>query len=80
MSDIHIIDMSPSISRSYLNKVELFRERLGELQRECREKNIPVMIIVEGWCAAGISSAVNELLLSLDSRGTSVHPIGEATE
>ncbi|HAA77202.1 TPA: phosphate--AMP phosphotransferase [Candidatus Latescibacteria bacterium] len=47
--------------------------RLGELQREAREIGMPVILVFEGWGAAGKGSQINRLLLALDPRGVRVH-------
>jgi polyphosphate:AMP phosphotransferase len=47
--------------------------RLGELQREALSLKIPVVLLFEGWGAAGKGSQINRLLLSLDPRGVTVH-------
>jgi polyphosphate:AMP phosphotransferase len=49
------------------------RERLGVLQREFRDKKIPVIIIFEGWRVSGISDTINRLTYALDPRGYRVH-------
>ena len=45
-------------------------EHLAYLQRKLMEKNIPVMIILEGAYASGKGRITNELLLGLDARYT----------
>jgi polyphosphate kinase 2 (PPK2 family) len=66
---------------------DAFRERadaleleLGLLQRRARELSIPVIIVFEGWDAAGKGTMINRLMLTLDARGFTVHPIGPPTE
>ena len=49
------------------------RERLGVLQREFRDRKIPVILVFEGWRFSGISNAVNRLTYALDPRGCRVH-------
>jgi polyphosphate:AMP phosphotransferase len=49
------------------------RERLGVLQREFRDKKIPVIILFEGWRVSGISETINRLTYALDPRGYRVH-------
>jgi AMP-polyphosphate phosphotransferase len=55
-------------------------EKLGELQRTCREKQIPVMIVFEGWDAAGKGTMINRLMLALDARGYKVQPTNPPNE
>ncbi len=52
----------------------------GELQRECRELGIPIMIIFEGFSAAGKGTMINRLIHPLDPRGFKVFTTGKATE
>ena len=40
-------------------------EQLGELQRVCREKKIPVMIAFEGYGAAGKGLQIGNLIQAL---------------
>ena len=49
--------------------------KLGELQRDVREQKIPTIIVFEGWDAAGKGTMINKLILTLDPRGFTVHPI-----
>ena len=49
-------------------------EQLGELQRVCREKKIPVMIRVEGYGAAG-KLQIGNLIQALDPRGFKVYAV-----
>ncbi len=49
--------------------------RLGELQRELRAAEIPLIILMNGWDAAGKGTAINRLLRPLDPRGFKVHAI-----
>ena len=53
---------------------------VGILQRDLRDKKIPVMIVVEGWNASGITMVMNELIQFLDPRGFSLHSIGSPTD
>jgi polyphosphate:AMP phosphotransferase len=46
--------------------------RLAALQRRAKELDIPVVIVFEGWNAAGKGTLINELILPLDPRGFNV--------
>ncbi len=50
--------------------------RLGACQRAAREAGIPVLIVWEGWDAAGKGTAINRLAHALDPRGFQVHLTG----
>ena len=47
--------------------------RLGVLQRQCRAEKIPVMIVFEGFGAAGKGVQINRLIQFLDPRGFDVY-------
>ncbi len=47
--------------------------RLGELQRLAKDRGVPVIVLFEGWDAAGKGTLINELILPLDPRGFTVH-------
>ncbi|WP_332691244.1 polyphosphate kinase 2 family protein [Halalkalibacter lacteus] len=49
--------------------------RLLRLQRALHEQNIPVILIFEGWDAAGKGGAIKRATERLDPRGYTVHPI-----
>ena len=55
-------------------------EQLGELQRVCREKKIPVMIAFEGYGAAGKGLQIGNLIQALDPRGFKVYAVKNETE
>ena len=54
--------------------------RLGECQRAARGAGVPVVIVLEGWDAAGKGTLINSLTQALDPRGFKVHPICAACE
>lgn len=55
-------------------------ERLGLLQRECKEAGIPVMIVFEGMGASGKGTQINRLIQALDPRGFDVYANDKSTE
>jgi len=57
----------------FRREIEALRLRLGALQRELRERGVAVVILFEGWDAAGKGTIINRLLPALDPRGFSVH-------
>lgn len=70
MDDLKTLDMSLSFPRKGFNKLlKEKQEQLGELQREIRDKGIPVIIVVDGWFTSGKSEIINSIVQSLDSRG-----------
>ncbi|PIE32430.1 phosphate--AMP phosphotransferase [candidate division KSB3 bacterium] len=75
------IDLSKCIEKdeykAILPELEL---RLGELQREARALQIPVMVVFEGWDAAGKGTLINRLIQTFDPRGCVVHPTNAPNE
>ena len=49
------------------------QERLGILQREIRDRRIPVIVLIEGWNASGITMSTREIIRSLDPRGFTLY-------
>jgi AMP-polyphosphate phosphotransferase len=54
--------------------------RLAALQREIKALGIPVIVVFEGWSAAGKGTLINEMILPLDPRGFTVHSARGPTE
>lgn len=75
------MDLTKKISKSeYKEKIVELQSRLGALQRECKELEIPVMIVFEGFDAAGKGVQIGKMIQSLDPRGFQVHPINGETK
>lgn len=75
------IDLSKTITKKE------FKKRMGELepqiallQRQLKSKGIPVMIVFEGFGAAGKGTQINRLIQMLDPRGFTVHSIDAETK
>lgn len=60
--------------------MEAFSPKLGRLQRELRAAGIPVLIVFEGFGAAGKGYQIGRLIEALDPRGFAVHAIGKESE
>lgn len=54
--------------------------RLGELQRAIQAAGVPVVIVFEGWEAAGKGEAIGRLATALDPRGFKVYSTVPPTE
>ena len=68
------IDLSRKVGKQdYRAAKEPLDLRLAALQRTCHEHRIPILVVFEGWDAAGKGTAINELILPLDPRGFEVH-------
>ncbi len=68
------IDLGVTIEKeTYRAEKDRLATRLGELQRTLHEMEIPVLILFEGWDAAGKGTLINELLMPMDPRSFRVH-------
>ncbi|MEN6397064.1 MAG: polyphosphate:AMP phosphotransferase [Methanoregula sp.] len=63
--------------KTFAGKIAPLQERLGELQRQLRDERIPVIIVIEGWNASGITMTIQELIRFLDPRGFTLSSIGK---
>lgn len=75
------LDLSLSLDKSeYKSQIEPLMRELRNLQRKCWQQKIPVVVVVEGWAAAGKGKLVKTALDYLDPRGFKVHPTLAPTE
>jgi len=75
------LDMSGRMDKAeYKIQVDALERRLGEAQRGARRAEVPVVILFEGWEAAGKGTLINRLALHLDARGFNVHAVRPPTE
>ena len=75
------VDLSKEMSKEeYKEKMTQLEARIGRLQRECKALKIPVMIVFEGFGAAGKGLQIGKLIQSMDPRGFQVYPIKNETE
>lgn len=76
------IDLTKKMEKeAYKTRMENMMPRLSRLQRECKELGIPVMIVFEGFGAAGKGVQISKLISALDPRGFSVYAIdGESKD
>jgi polyphosphate kinase 2 (PPK2 family) len=54
--------------------------QVGQCQREARAAGAPVIVVLEGWDAAGKGTLLNRLAQALDPRGFKVHLLLAPTE
>jgi polyphosphate kinase 2 (PPK2 family) len=73
------VDLNVELQKEEFKKIapELALE-LAELQRKAKELKIPVVVVFEGWDAAGKGTLVNDLILPLDPRGFTVYTTVDA--
>lgn len=70
------IDMDKALDEStYDKRLKYFGGRLHELHFRTYEKRIPVLILFEGWDAAGKGGAIRRLVRQFDPRGYEVIPV-----
>ena len=75
------IDLYGKMKKSdYKAALDPLAAHLGELQRTARDLGIPVLVILEGWDAAGKGTLLNRLLLPLDPRGFKVYNVSNPSE
>ncbi|WP_143320741.1 polyphosphate:AMP phosphotransferase [Clostridium sp. HBUAS56010] len=75
------IDLSKTIEKeAYKKQIKEQRERLGQLQRKCKDANIPVMVVFEGMGASGKGAQINHLIQALDPRGFDVYANDKSTK
>jgi len=55
---------------------EQVSRRLGALQRQAREAQVPVLLVFEGWQTAGLGTVIGRILAALDPRGYKLHTFG----
>ena len=75
------IDLSKKIKKKEYNEmIAPAKLTLARLQREARDKELPVIIVFEGWDASGKGTLINHLILPMDPRGYQVYTIHDPTE
>ncbi len=75
------LDLTKSMSdKEYKRRMEVLEPELSRLQRELKAEHIPVIIVFEGFGAAGKGYQINKLIHALDPRGFYVHSIGPESE
>jgi polyphosphate:AMP phosphotransferase len=78
---LETVDLSAELAKSeYKDTQDALDLRLGELQRSVRAAGIPVIVVFEGWDAAGKGSVLSRLLQPLDPRGYTVKHINPPTD
>ena len=78
---LEFVDLSQKMSKEKYQEIFPDLEtRMGACQRAARDRGVPVVIVFEGWDAAGKGSIINRLTQVLDPRGFKVHSIVAPTE
>ena len=78
---LELVDLDKKISKQEYERVFPEMEiALGECQRAALNAGVPVVIVFEGWEAAGKGTIINRLTQALDPRGFKAHPISAPNE
>jgi polyphosphate kinase 2 (PPK2 family) len=78
---LETVDLDLELDRATYDRVfRPLRDRLALLQREVFEAGIPVVVVFEGWDAAGKGDCIEKLVGRIDPRGYEVHFIGAPSE
>lgn len=64
----------------YKQEAEQLKKQLSALQQEMKQEKLPVILIFEGWGAAGKGSLISNVILNLDPRGFKVYSTIEPDE
>ncbi|GAC1504403.1 MAG: hypothetical protein NVS2B14_17130 [Chamaesiphon sp.] len=74
------LDLDLSLDKdTYLSEIESLMRQLRSLQKACWDKKLPMIVVMEGWAAAGKGSLIEKIVKYMDPRGFSVHPIWPPT-
>lgn len=75
------VDLSKKLERKdYEQQLSRQQNRLRELELECYHQRVPVVVVYEGWDAAGKGGNIKRLTQELDPRGYEVIPIAAPDE
>lgn len=66
--------------QEYDAKMAHLEIRMGELQRQCKNLGIPIMILFEGFEASGKGTMINKMIQPLDPRGFKVYTMEKETK
>ncbi|OUP12895.1 polyphosphate:AMP phosphotransferase [Anaeromassilibacillus sp. An200] len=69
------LDKTVRSDEEYRTQLKSAQKRLRELHNVLYRKKIPLIIVYEGWDAAGKGGNIKRLASALDPRGAEVHPI-----
>ncbi|MEO6861694.1 MAG: polyphosphate:AMP phosphotransferase [Microcoleus sp.] len=75
------VDLTQSLSpEEYKHELRAAQTRFGKLQQSIYEDEIPVLVLFEGWDAAGKGGAIKRLTDVLDPRSYTVNPFAAPTD
>jgi len=78
---LELVDLDRQIDKEeYRKTFPALEARLGQCQREAKAAGLPVLMVFEGWDAAGKGTLINRLTQALDPRGFTVHAVSAPNE
>jgi len=63
--------------KDYQTTMKRLQRELASLQQQIKERGIPVLVVFEGWSAAGKGTAISRLVHPLDPRDFNVYTMGK---
>ncbi|MGA9382628.1 MAG: polyphosphate:AMP phosphotransferase [Phormidium sp.] len=70
------LDLDLALDKNtYRTQIEALMQQLRLLQKACWDKKQPMVVVLEGWAAAGKGGLVKKMVGYMDPRGFKVHPI-----
>lgn len=77
---LELLDLSKSLSKAeYQARLEPLQDELHSLQLQALDQQRPIVIVYEGWDAAGKGGNIRRLTERLDPRFLTVHAISKPT-
>ena len=61
-------------------EISALKSRLTIQQRQIKQAKLPVVVLIEGWAAAGKGSLISDIILNIDPRSFNVFSINPPTE
>lgn len=75
------IDLSRKLSKEdFKTQFPELQEKVMQIQKELWDAGVPMIVVFEGWDAAGKGTAIEKLVARLDPRGFKVHRVKAPTE
>ena len=75
------LNMSKRVApKAYRTTLERLQGRLNALHRKAQRRGVSVIVVLEGWDAAGKGGAVRRLTAAIDARACQVIPIAAPTQ